>query len=182
MQFLLKNIQNSTSTVPYLLFTFFTMLGHHTLYSQASTCNCCTEMHEQFDFWVGHWKVAANGKPAGNNVVDKIQDGCILRENWVSATQGYSGTSYNFYNLRSKQWEQLWIDNQGASLHLKGNRVENKMILESDELVNKQGNPYKNRITWVKNDDGTVRQLWEIIEGGKVTSTAFDGLYQKVQE
>ena len=149
-------------------------------FSQNS-CNCCTEKHSEFDFWVGSWTVyTIDGKIAGTNTIDKIQNECIIRENWISATPGYTGTSSNFYNSQTKQWEQIWIDNQGQSLHLKGNRKGNKMILSSDELINQNGESYINRITWTKNDDGSVRQLWEILQKGKVTSVAFDGLYKKV--
>ncbi len=150
--------------------------------AQNNACNCCTEQHQAFDFWIGSWEVTKpDGSPAGKNIIDKIQDQCILRENWTSATAGYTGTSYNFYNLQTKQWEQLWVDNQGGSLHLKGNRTGNKMILRSDELKNQKGEPFYHRVTWTKNKDGTVRQLWETITNGKNTAVAFDGLYKKNQ-
>ena len=145
-----------------------------------NACNCCTEKHAEFDFWIGTWEVTnPDGSAAGKNVIDKIQDNCILRENWTSATPGYTGTSNNFYNIRTKQWEQIWIDNQGGNLHLKGNRKGNQMILQSDELTNKEGKPFYHRITWTKNDNGTVRQLWETITEGKDVNVAFDGLYKK---
>ena len=104
-----------------------------------TTCNCCTEKYSEFDFWVGTWTVTnPDGTVAGNNVIDKIQDQCILRENWASAKGNYTGTSHNFYNYKTKQWEQIWIDNQGQSLHLKGNRIKNQMILKTDDEKNKR--------------------------------------------
>lgn len=152
------------------------------LNAQTNNCNCCTENHKAFDFWIGSWVVTnPNGTAAGKNVIKKIQNNCILQENWTSASSGYTGTSNNFYNAKAKQWEQIWIDNQGGSLHLKGNRNGNQMILSSDELTNQKGEKYKNRITWTNNEDGSVRQLWEIIQDGKVTSVAFDGLYKKTE-
>jgi len=148
--------------------------------SQNDTCNCCTEKHSEFDFWVGSWTVTnPDGTAAGNNIIDKIQDNCILRENWTSATPGYTGTSTNFYNATAKQWEQIWVDNQGGSLHLKGNRVGNQMILKTDEAINKDGQPFYHRVTWTNNEDGTVRQYWETITNGKDIAVAFDGLYKK---
>lgn len=150
--------------------------------AQNNACNCCTEKHTEFDFWIGNWEVTKpDGTPAGTNVIDKIQDNCILRENWTSATKGYTGTSNNFYNTTTKQWEQLWIDNQGQSLHLKGNRVGNQMILKSDVATNKAGQPYYHRVTWTANDDGTVRQLWETITNDNSVTVAFDGLYKRVK-
>jgi len=154
----------------------FSALG---LNAQTNSCNCCTEKHTEFDFWVGSWKVTKpDGTPAGNNVIEKIQDDCILRENWTSAARGYTGTSYNYYDSRTNQWEQLWLDNQGGILHLKGNRKGNQMILQSDELKNLKGEPYFHRITWTLNEDGSVRQYWETITNNNIV-VAFDGLYKK---
>lgn len=151
-------------------------------FSQSNNCQCCSEKHSEFDFWVGSWTVTgANGQQAGTNTILKDQDNCMLRENWISASPGYTGTSTNFYNAQSKKWEQLWVDNQGGSLHLKGNRVDNQMILESDQLTNKEGKSYIHRITWTANEDGTVRQYWETITSGDEITVAFDGLYKKTQ-
>lgn len=150
--------------------------------AQTNSCNCCTEKHAGFDFWVGTWTVTnPDGSAAGKNVIDKIQNNCILRENWTSAKSGFTGTSTSFYNTKTKQWEQIWVDNQGQSLHIKGNRKGNQMILQTDEEKNKDGQPFFHRITWTKNNDGTVRQLWETITDGKDVVVAFDGLYRKVK-
>ena len=150
------------------------------LNAQTTSCNCCTEKHAEFDFWIGSWNVTKpDGSPAGTNTIDKIQDNCILRENWTSAVGNFTGTSSNFYNAQTNQWEQIWLDNQGGILHLKGNRKGNQMILQSDELKNAKGEPYFHRITWTLNDDGSVRQYWETITNGKDVIVAFDGLYKK---
>ncbi|MFD2824178.1 hypothetical protein ACFS5M_10905 [Lacinutrix iliipiscaria] len=151
------------------------------LNAQEKPCNCCTEKHAEFDFWIGTWTVTnPDGSAAGKNVIDKIQNRCILRENWTSAKGNYTGTSNNFYNYKTKQWEQIWIDNQGQSLHLKGNRKGNQMILQSDPETSKEGKKVVfQRVTWTLNDDGSVRQLWETVTNNKEVSVAFDGLYKK---
>ena len=148
------------------------------------SCNCCSENHRAFDFWIGEWEVvnSKDGSPAGSSVISKEESGCVIRENWTSAKAGYTGTSLNFFNAKTNQWEQLWVDNAGAFLKLKGNRVGDQMILTSDTFTGANGKKYKNRITWTKNDDGTVRQFWEVIHEGKVTSIAFDGLYGKIEK
>jgi hypothetical protein len=150
--------------------------------SQNKACNCCLDKHSEFDFWIGTWKVEnPDGTEAGTNTVEKIQDNCMLRENWTSAKGNFTGTSNNFYNAKTKQWEQLWIDNQGGNLHIKGDRVGNQMILQSDEAINKDSQPFYHRITWTLNKDGSVRQYWETITNGKDVAVAFDGLYKKIK-
>jgi len=116
---------------------------------------------------------------AGRNSIQKIQDGCVLIENWTSAQGKFTGTSLNFYNRKAKQWEQLWIDNSGTHLKLKGNKIGDQMILSSDEFTHTDGKRYVNRITWTLNDDDTVRQLWEVLHGSKVVNVAFDGIYKR---
>ncbi|WAC01821.1 hypothetical protein N7U66_18355 [Lacinutrix neustonica] len=117
---------------------------------------------------------------AGKNVIEKIQDKCGLRERWTSATGNYTGSSTNFYNHKTKQWEQLRIDNKGESLKLKGSKKGNQMILQTDEENNANGEPYIHRITWTLNPDGSVQQLWETITNGKDISIAFDGWYKRI--
>ena len=164
---------NMLSSMVLILFSI--VLGN----AQNENCKCCTESHKAFDFWVGEWEVTnPDGSKAGTNLIKKVQDHCILQENWIGAS-GNTGTSINFYNLKTGQWEQLWVDNSGTHLKLRGNRIDNQMILSSDEFLHTDGKNYVNRITWTNNSDGTVRQLWEVLENGEVVNTAFDGLYTK---
>ncbi|WP_299889251.1 hypothetical protein [uncultured Lacinutrix sp.] len=161
-------------------FIFFTICLFSLTIMAQNKCKCCTEKNSEFDFWIGTWTVTnPDGTAAGINVIDKIQDNCILRENWTSSKGNYTGTSSNFYNKQTKQWEQLWIDNQGGSLHLKGERVGNQMILQTDMSKNKDDKPFIHRVTWTLNKDGTVRQLWETITNKTEVVIAFDGLYKK---
>ena len=158
------------------------IVGIYTAKGQAESCACCTVDHIAFDFWIGTWEVTnTDGSAAGTSLIEKVQNGCILQESWTSADGKYTGTSNNFYNLTTHQWEQLWIDNYGVHIHLKGNRKDNQMILLSDEFVQTDGKEYRNRITWTLNEDGTVRQLWEVLQGEIVASVSFDGLYVKLK-
>ncbi len=149
--------------------------------AQSTDCACCSEAHRSFDFWVGEWEVTDNtGKLVGNNTIAKVQDGCVLQENWKNVSGKVTGTSLNFYNRNTGMWEQLWVDNSGSVLKLVGNRTGNEMILSSEDFKHSDGNTYQNRITWTKNTDGTVRQLWEIVKDQEVISVLFDGLYKRI--
>lgn len=144
------------------------------------TAACQTESHRQFDFWIGEWTVTnPNGKVAGQNTIKAVENGCVLQENWRSATSPFTGRSFNYYNQSAQQWEQLWLDNQGGSLKLAGQRRGNQMILQSQPTANPAGVEQVQRITWTLNEDHSVRQLWEVLVDGEVSSVAFDGLYTK---
>lgn len=151
------------------------------IFSQ-NDCACCTENHKAFDFWVGEWQVTnPDGSVAGTNVIKKLENGCVLNESWTSAKSKSTGASMNFYNQTSGKWEQLWLDNSGGHLKLKGNRLNNQMILSSDEFIGSDGNKTVNRITWTLNKDGTVQQLWEVLQDNEVVNVAFDGRYRKIE-
>lgn len=148
--------------------------------NQSAKPACNSDNHKAFDFWLGEWRVTTpDGEHAGDNTIEKIQGGCVLKESWRSATSAFTGTSFNFFNQRTQQWEQLWLDNQGSSLHMRGQSEPDKMVLRSDSYQNKAGQSAYNQITWTANDDGSVRQHWVLITEGADDQTIFDGLYQK---
>lgn len=149
----------------------------------ASPCSCCIPEARQFDFWIGTWETyQPDGKLAGKNTIVVMQDSCVLQENWTSSGGGFTGTSYNFYNSRSKKWQQLWLDNQGGNLQLSGELINGNMVLQSEKLPNQKGLMQIDRITWTPNKDGSVRQHWEVTtDDGKTWTTAFDGLYKKAK-
>lgn len=157
------------------------LLFFDTANAQNEQCPCCTEKHKAFDFWIGEWEVFnPDGTTAGYNRIEKIQGQCVLQENWTSARAGYTGTSYNYYDQTKERWEQLWVDNAGAQLKLYGNPTANQMVLSSEPFTRPDGKEYINRITWTANADGTVRQLWEVLQNEEVVQVAFDGLYKKI--
>lgn len=140
---------------------------------------CSGEKYNQFDFWEGNWNVYdTSDKLIGTNKLIKMQSNCVMQENWVSNTSSSKGTSYNYYNKADDSWNQVWVDNSGFSLVLKGKLIDGKMVLKSDLIKSKTGN-YYNRVTWSKNKDNSVTQLWEYLNSdGKIISEAFKGIYK----
>ncbi len=146
--------------------------------ADGQTATCSSEQSHEFDFWVGEWEVTANGSLAGHNRIEPILNGCVLQENWTGAG-GSAGSSFNFFNPQLGKWEQFWVWRNGTTLHLTGEYADGKMVLQG-ESANRQGATVHNRITWFDNDDGTVRQLWEVSsDDGETWTPAFDGLYSK---
>jgi hypothetical protein len=69
----------------------------------ASTPPCSSPEFRQFDFWLGEWEVHnAAGELQGHNLIDKVQRGCALSEQWRSV-RGGSGQSLNWYDPGSGQ-------------------------------------------------------------------------------
>ncbi|MCJ8165604.1 hypothetical protein MKJ04_12200 [Pontibacter sp. E15-1] len=145
-----------------------------------SSCACCTAQHRQFDFWLGDWLVYdTTGAKVGENLIEKVEADCVVSERWQSAT-GTTGRSYNYFDAADSTWNQVWIDSQGQNLVLKGKASPDKMVLQSALTTGRQGIPYANRITWTRNSDGTVTQLWEILDPqGTPVHVAFKGIYKR---
>jgi hypothetical protein len=163
-----------------LLF-FIGLLNHVSAQSipDSTKCKCCDDVFRSFDFWIGDWVVTQNGKAAGTNKITLVQDSCLLVENWASATSNYKGTSYNFYDSKTKTWHQTWVDNKGGSLKLKGTFENGKMILMDEPTLNQKNQLQINKISWTPNEDGSVRQHWEVTTDlGTTWTTLFDGLYK----
>ena len=56
----------------------------------AAPASCTASEYRQFDFWIGDWDVfdSTSAAPVAHVVVDRILDGCALREDY----QGANGT------------------------------------------------------------------------------------------
>lgn len=149
--------------------------------AQTNACACCEEDYGQFDFWVGDWIVRdTTGMVVGENRITKIEGNCVLQEQWTG-TSGTTGTSMSYFDRSDKSWNQLWIDNSGNQLQLKGQFQEGKMILQS-EIVNTHDSEHYNQITWSKNKDGTLIQLWQVFDtSNKPLRTLFKGIYFRKQ-
>jgi hypothetical protein len=140
--------------------------------------NCSTDKAHEFDFWIGEWEVEADGSVVGTNSIKPILDGCVIQEKWAGAS-GSAGSSLNYFDPQKEQWEQFWVWRAGSTLYTKGHFADGKMVLVGESL-NQKGETITNRITWHDNEDGTVRQVWEISTDDQETwSNAFDGLYTR---
>ncbi|WP_420552491.1 hypothetical protein [Tenacibaculum aiptasiae] len=164
---------------------YVTLFTLSTIFSVVNAQNkgtkpCSSPEYSQFDFWVGNWNVYDTKKNLiGTNNIIKLSNACAIQENWVSKTSKSKGTSYNYYNKSDNSWNQLWVDNTGFSLELKGQYDANKMVLKS-KLIKSQNGDFYNQITWTKNSDGTVTQIWDYIDKNhKKIKEVFKGIYKK---
>ena len=140
---------------------------------------CETDQHREFDFWVGDWEVTQpDGTVAGTNRIEKILNGCVLKENWVGAS-GMRGESYNIPSAQNGGWHQTWVDTTGRLLQLDGALREGKMVL-GGETTGSDGQKIRHEIVWTPLDDGRVKQHWRISrDSGKTWNDAFVGLYAR---
>lgn len=138
---------------------------------------CTDSTARQFDFWVGEWNVTVGPNQAGTNSVTLEEGGCLIHEHWVGS-RGGTGQSFNFVDKSNGQWTQVWVDNQGGNLRLAGKFAGNQMQL-TGSAPGPDGKLMQQRLTFTRNPDGSVRQLWESSADGTTWTSVFDGLYRK---
>lgn len=135
-----------------------------------------------FDFWIGEWEVfMPNGQKAGENVIEKTTNGCLLLENWTSANGG-TGRSMNYYDAAAKKWQQLWVDGTGGVMSYEGVFSEGAMRFEGYQM---QANGEKSlfKMTFTPQENGDVRQYIEqSVDGGKTFQVWFDGMYKQKRD
>lgn len=139
---------------------------------------CSASAYRQFDFWIGEWEVRnPSGDVVGFNTIRPILDGCVLHENWTSAS-GSAGQSHNIYDLRTERWHQTWVDASGTLLQLDGGLDERGRMVLSGETLGSDGESALNEISWESLEEGRVRQVWRVSpDSGSNWRVIFDGLY-----
>jgi hypothetical protein len=151
----------------FILALFATIGGNtaaHTSTQQfAKPTFCSGPEYRQFDFWLGDWDAFEAGKTAvvARTRVDRILDGCVLRENYESAN-GLKGQSLSLYDASRGIWHQSWATNKGQLLTIEGRLEDGAMVLAGAE----------------RSADGAerlVRGTWKPISGG-VRETAVTSL------
>jgi hypothetical protein len=142
---------------------------------------CADAPHRAFDFWVGRWSVTETktGKPAGQSVIEKLYDGCTIRENW--SEPGYTGGSLNTYDATAGKWRQTWTDSAGTWREFVGGTENGKMVLVWRHPSLKDPTKMaRERMIFTPNADGSVRQYSDASrDDGETWVERYDYTYRK---
>lgn len=137
---------------------------------------------DQWDFWVGKWKVYSNDDKrelAGTNTVAKHYANCLITETWVDTT-GNGGFSINYYNPVRGRWRQVWVANGYSIDYTGGLNDQGEMVLEGEIDAYRPGTSTPFRGIWTPQDNGDVVQRFEIWSAESNEWTVwFEGLYVK---
>lgn len=117
-------------------------------------------LHE-FDFWLGEWQVfdKETGKLIAYDRIEKDFGNCVVLQRWTSLDDTFRaestpsrmrGMSLSGHN--GNEWVQIWADNMGGTVVLRGGLDQGAMVLESKETS--YGFYY--RYTYAPQSDGSV--------------------------
>ncbi|HTZ96826.1 MAG TPA: hypothetical protein VMB18_10535 [Terriglobales bacterium] len=96
---------------------------------------CSAPEYKQFDFWVGDWNAYDVDNPTsvvGHARVDRILNGCVLREDY-QGNDGHEGQSFTIYDASRKVWHQTWVTNNGRLLTIEGQFEDGQMVLSGTD-------------------------------------------------
>ncbi len=96
----------------------------------------------------------------GNNLIESVQRGCALREQWRSV-RGGTGESLNYLDPGRNQWRQLWLDAGASIIDISGGLEDGSMVLEGTIEYLNGGKIFPFRGTWTPLEDGRVRQFFQ---------------------
>ena len=134
---------------------------------QNSAPSCAAPEFHQFDFWMGDWDVfrVNGGAKSAHVVVDRILDGCVVREQYTGV-DGEHGQSLSSYYAPEKRWQQTWVTNEGALLVIHGHWDGTQMVFDgadATELVHATWKPVKEGVretAEVSTDHGKTWKPW----------------------
>jgi ketosteroid isomerase-like protein len=145
----------------------------------AKPAPCAAAEFHQLDFWAGDWDVFDVANPATQVArvkVDRILDGCVLREDYQD-TEGHKGQSFSIYDAALKAWHQSWVTNRGQLLLLDGSLHGDQVELSATEHT-PEGTNKLIRGTW-KPAEGDVRETAVTsIDEGKTWRPWFDLMFR----
>lgn len=149
-----------------------------TTLSVAQSKPCSSPEYHQFDFWVGDWNafnVGNDKTPSAHVRVDRILDGCVLREDYQDPN-GMKGQSFTIYDAPRKLWHQSWVTNRGELLVIEGKLEGDQIVLNGTD--NSKGKPTLVRGIW-KPISGGVRETAVISDdNGKTWKPWFDIIFR----
>lgn len=150
---------------------------------QHNATPCDDAEFKEFDFWLGDWDVtsAADGSRQGSSHISKEMNGCVVWENWTSASGPYFGKSYNTWNANQKRWEQYWVDSSAGVIFFHGGLKEKIMDYWTDDVPQAAGGTLLRHLQFFNLGPDKVRQFSQgSSDGGKTWRTEYDLLYTRV--
>ena len=144
----------------------------------ARHASCDAPEYRQFDFWVGDWNAfeAGSTAPVARLRVDRLLDGCVLREDYEGA-DGHKGVSLSIYDASRKLWHQTWVTNRGELLVIEGAFHGGKMVLIGADRT-EDGTQRQVRGSWKPEGDGFRETAVTSTDGGKTWKPWFDLVFR----
>ena len=129
----------------------------------------------QFDFWLGEWTVTSEGETIATSRIEKAASGCVIVENYAQS-DGFTGTSINFFDPVLGKWRQTWADSAGGVSEFSGEFGAKAMRFEGES--HRGSKRVLRKMTLFNLGNGEVRQYSELSrDDGKTWGPHYDFKY-----
>ena len=125
------------------------------------------EPSEYYDFWLGEWELTwqdPDGETQrGRNVITRILNGKVIKEDFEALTgamAGYKGKSYSVYIPEISEWKQTWVDSDGDYLDFLGS-IEGEKRIFSRSTKNSEGKTVLQRMVFYDIKKSSFMWNWE---------------------
>jgi hypothetical protein len=167
-------IESPVTLAIFLIFAV-TALGNVAVAEDTKT-PCTSTEYRQFDFWAGDWDVfdiEKSGPAVAHTRVDRILEGCVLREDY-QGTDGHRGQSFTIFDHTRKVWHQTWVTNRGELVVIEGRMENGEIVLSGEDYT--AGTLVRGR--W-KPENGNVRESAVTSnDGGRTWKPWFDLMFR----
>ncbi len=135
-----------------------------------------SEKARQFDFWVGEWDVQVSGQTVGVNNIQRLEEGCLILENW-KANSGQTGKGMNFFNPILGTWRQTYIHSNQTIWEMTGEYKDGAMRY-TGHVYAPNGTTVMTRVTFYNLEPNRLRHTEDDSrDGGKTWTTSWDAIY-----
>ena len=145
----------------------------------AQKAPCASSEYRQLDFWVGDWdafEITGRKTPAAHLRVEKILNGCVLKEAYDGAN-GLHGQSFSIYDRTRGVWHQSWVTSSGQLLIIEGGLQNGKIVLSGADKT-ADGKDRLVRGTWAPQGNDVRETAVRSIDGGKTWEPWFDLIFK----
>lgn len=174
----ITNRKRALSTA-FCLGILFTLATSTFAANEPPSCGPTSE-NRQLDYWLGNWKVGAEGS-SGNahSTVTLSLDKCLVVENWDGG-RGHYGQNILGYSADDKSWYGIFADNEGRVHVFTSGKVSAGSAEFQGPSRGADGATVLNRVKVVQLNPNKVEQTWEKSnDNGKTWNAVFQGEYSR---
>jgi len=153
----------------------------------AGLCGQSNTPQSDFDFWIGKWETTMSVPPAweeksGIDEVSYLLDGALIEEVF---TKNF-GDKINFqrgyltYLRRENRWKHTIYDSKWGEYTFYGNKVGEKIILESDPLDSRPG--FRREIFYNVSENSFMYLWLASYDNGETWKEEWKVLYERIED
>lgn len=142
---------------------------------------CSADAHyNKQDFALGKWDVYSGAHKIGTIHLEKVLNGCGIRETWteVGKPDGHGMGLFTYSRLLG-HWVHFWVEDTGQASELSGDSHGTNDMLYVTDVPQPEGGKKERHWTLKLQPDGSIQELSVASTDGQTWSTEFELIWRK---